>query len=237
MTKRYFSADLPPSGGPVVLSPEEAAHAARVMRARVGDEIVLFDGLGSEAIATIQAIDKRQCVCRAQSPRRLDREPPVTLHLGVAFPKTDRARELVERLTELGVRRVTPLLCEHSQRPPSENSIDKLRRVVIEACKQSGRNVLMQIDPVKSADAFFSNTKSTTRWIAHPGGEPIVDLLGSSDRKDVVAAVGPEGGFSEREVCVAEENHFQKMDLGKRIYRIETAAVVIAAGVVHSATG
>ncbi|TWU02242.1 RsmE family RNA methyltransferase [Stieleria varia] len=233
MTRRYYVPDLPPIGGPIALPDEEAQHASRVMRAQTGDQVVLFDGIGNESSATIQSIDRRSCICHA-SPRELvDREPGLRLHLGIALPKPDRAKEMVERLTELGVAQVTPLLCSRSQRPPSGGLLDKLRRVVIEACKQSGRNQLMRIEsPVAVAD-FFAMDTETPRWIAHPGGQEMDGSLSRLTGGQLLAAIGPEGGFDDEEMNVALSRGWIAIDLGKRIYRIETAATVIAAHASH----
>ncbi|MEO1526651.1 MAG: RsmE family RNA methyltransferase [Planctomycetota bacterium] len=227
MTRRYFSPALPAEGGLVSLSGDEAAHAARVMRARVGDLVTLFDGEGHEASAEIASIEKRECVCRADPKEVVDRESPLRLHLAIALPKPDRAKEMVERLTELGVDRLTPLRCERSQRPPSPGLLEKLPRIVVEACKQSGRNRLMRIAAVCSFPDFIQQPCDSPRWIAHPGGEILRAPDPPTDRATVV--IGPEGGLTDQEVHTAREAGFQPIDLGRRILRIETAAAYVAA--------
>ena len=229
MTKRYFVADLPESGGPVQLHPDEAGHAAKVMRASVGDEIELFDGCGHQASAVIQAINKRSCLCVAAPYENVDRESAVRLHLGVALPKPDRAKELVERLTELGVAHVTPIICQRTQRPPSAGLIKKLNRIVVEACKQSRRNVLMTIESPVQLPFFANASREGVCVYAHPGGTSISQFFNGDDYDAVTAIVGPEGGFSDFEVEDLATSGFQAIDLGKRILRIETAAAVIAA--------
>ncbi|MFG0289926.1 MAG: RsmE family RNA methyltransferase [Rhodopirellula sp. JB044] len=148
MTRRYYAPDLLTQQPLVELPSEEATHAARVMRVQVDDEVELFDGKGNQAVATVNFVDRRQCVCRSEKPEVVDREPSVYLELAIALPKPDRAKEMIERLTELGVARVQPLVCERTQRPPADSLLGKLERIVIESCKQSGRNQLMSIAPV-----------------------------------------------------------------------------------------
>jgi 16S rRNA (uracil1498-N3)-methyltransferase len=130
-------------------------------------------------------------------------------------------------LTELGVKTVTPLVAERTQRPPSEAQLEKLRRGVIEACKQSGRNELLRITEPQPAKNYFAVAHNTVRLIAHPSSDAI-SLSQIPDATEVKAAIGPEGGWTDDEVRIAIEHGFESVDLGRRIYRIETAATVVA---------
>ncbi|TWU40777.1 RsmE family RNA methyltransferase [Novipirellula artificiosorum] len=229
MTRRYYCPSLPQFGGNVVLQGHEAQHAIRVMRVKPDDAITLFDGQGRETEAVITAVSRRECDCQSEPLVAINREPSVKMQLAIAFPKPDRCRELVERLTEIGVHSITPIVSNRTQRPPSPTLIDKMERVVIEACKQSGRNRLMRINPTLTALEFFSSTNEEyhLRLMAHPTSNANHEqLLG---RESVIAAVGPEGGWTDEEVAVALAQGYSPITLGARILRIETAAVVIAA--------
>lgn len=228
MTRRYFAPELPDGGGPVTLSGEESQHAVRVMRVQIGEFLTIFDGKGREAGAKVIEVGRNACTVLVEEPAVVDRETARSIHLAVALPKPDRARELIERLTELGVQSVTPVVATRTQRPPSSSLIEKLRRGVVEACKQCGRNQLLDLrDPIP-AKQYFSEPIEGASWIAHPEGEPI-STLASSNEDVVTVAVGPEGGWTQEEVVWATNVGFQWLGLGKRIYRIETAATVIAA--------
>ncbi|QDV43064.1 Ribosomal RNA small subunit methyltransferase E [Stieleria neptunia] len=240
MTRRYYAPDLAPGGGLVPLSDAEASHAARVMRAKVGDVITLFDGCGHESESSIVSIDKRNCVVQAAAAVAIDREPKCRTHLGIALPKPERCKEMIERLTELGVHRVTPLVCQRTQRPPTDSLLTKLRRIVIESSKQCERNVLMTIDAPTSMEAFLAEPRDGVRWIAHPDGKPIQSLAAQSLAAQSLAAeidaatsatvlIGPEGGFSDEEVQTAVDSGYRQIGLAARIYRVETAACVVAA--------
>ncbi len=227
MTRRYFVPDLPHNGGAVGLPSTEAQHATRVMRVQVGDSITLFDGKGNEARAIIHQLTRNECLCAAEPSAPVDREPNRAIHLGIALPKPDRARELIERLTELGVKSVTPLTAERTQRPPRDSLLEKLRRGVVEACKQSGRNELLQIMGSQPAKDFFASRDEGMRLIAHVSNQS-TELDKKMESSTVVAAIGPEGGWTDNEIRSAIDHGFQPINLGKRIYRIETAATVIA---------
>lgn len=231
MTKRYFVPDLSATGGSVALPPTEAQHATRVMRVKVGDDVELFNGLGLQAAARIIEIGRNRCVCGTEHATLVDREPKRLVNMAIALPKPERAKELVERLTELGIKHITPLVAERTQRPPSESNMDKLRKVVIEACKQSGRNHLMEFGPVSTAKDYFQADRVGEKFIAHPDpdAQSIRSHFSSDDHPAIHVAIGPEGGWSESEYQSATTNGFQSINLGKRIYRIETAAVAVAA--------
>ncbi len=227
MTRRYYVSDLPSNGGLVPLPTAEAQHALRVMRVSVGDSVILFDGQGRESTARIETTGRNECICTAEAVREVDRELPISLHLAIALPKPDRAREMIERLTEIGVAKVTPLIADRTQRPPSDSLIGKLQRSVIEACKQCERNRLLEIDSAIAASGFFQQPHPGRCLIAQPGGNTM-ELSVSDVRQDLTVAIGPEGGFSEGEVDLALKQGFNSVGLGPRIYRVETAATVVA---------
>ncbi|MFK8112259.1 MAG: 16S rRNA (uracil(1498)-N(3))-methyltransferase [Rubripirellula sp.] len=228
MTRRYYVPELPAAGGLITLPDTESHHAIRVMRVKIGEEIELFDGKGSQSQATICELSRNECHCDSLPASIVDREPACNVHLGIALPKPDRARELIERLSELGVQSVTPIVASRTQRPPSESLLEKLRKGIIEACKQSGRNQLLQIEPTLSSTEYFGNASpDATRVISHPS--PDAQRISEVGTLNVQAAIGPEGGWTDDEFADAVARGFTPVDLGKRIYRIETAATVIAA--------
>jgi len=235
MTRRYFVPHLPLRGGHISLPDSEALHAIKVIRVRDGQEVELFDGRGHQARARISQVGRNHCECEVEPGLEISREPEVTIDLGIALPKPERAKELIERLTELGVRSLTPIVADRSQRPPSDALLDKLSRVVIEACKQSGRNQLLQIHPTQTAKHFFAHAGSETKLIAHPS-QPSLPLRAIQRDLSVTAAIGPEGGWTEEEVTHAVDEGFKTIVLGSRVYRIETAAVAITAVLVDPST-
>lgn len=233
MTRRYFVPELSATGGPLSLPADEAAHAARVMRAVPGDLVTLFCGDGREAEAEILSVEKRHVFVHAQPPQSVDRETPFPVSVAVALPKADRARALVERLTELGVASLQPLACQRTQLAPSPAAIAKLRRAVVEASKQCGRNRLMQIaEAMPFSDFLHQTDPDAVSLIAHPDGHALSVALqsgGGDGDAPVQIAVGPEGGFTDEEVHQAVETGWQRVSLGPRILRIETAAAAIVA--------
>ncbi len=233
MPDRFFHRP-PLQSGLVRLDGPEAHHLIHVMRAEPGLEVVLFDGSGAEFPAWVERVERTTVELIAEERRDVDRELPVLLTLGVALPKGDRQQWLVEKVTELGVARLIPLVTARGVAKPAAASIARLERGVIEACKQCGRNRLMEIAPPRTWDEFVSNAPrdNAVRLVAHPGGEPIRDAGCAAPA--IWLAVGPEGGFTNEEIQQAIAAGWRAVDLGARLLRTETAAVAMVAAVTLS---
>lgn len=227
MAQRFYI-NCPLSIGPVELTGAEAHHLAAASRLRPGDAICLFNGDGHEYSAQVAATGRRHVTLEVTGIARVDRELARFLEVAAPLPKGERARFLVEKLTELGVSSFVPLRCQRSVVEPGESKLEKLERYVIEASKQCGRNVLMAIaEPADWASYCCSGEMQETRIMAHPVQGAGASLL--AQRNVARCAVGPEGGFTNDEVGVAENAGWQVISLGPRILRVETAALVLAA--------
>lgn len=225
MANRFFLHG-PLGPGPVSLDGPEAHHLSHVRRIAVGGRVVLFNGDGSEYPAEVVGVGKRGVELVVTGTESPDRELGFRLHLAAAMPKGDRGDFLIEKLTEMGVTDFTPLHTERSVVKVDAGKLEKLRRAVIEASKQCGRNRLMTVQPAVDWSAWCVG-QAGDRWIAHPGGNDGSPEAGS----DRLIAVGPEGGFSEDEVRIAVEAGWRQLSLGPRILRVETAALTVAARV------
>ena len=231
MADRFYTPDaLAP--GDYVLSGAEAHHLAAVRRFGPGDRVVLFNGDGRDYTAEVVAADRKRALLNVLRPLAVDRELPFPLEVAAALPNGDRGDFLVEKLTELGVSRFTPLQTERAVVQPKEARLDKLQHAVIEASKQCGRNVLMRVAPLTRWAAFLASPDlPPTRLLLHPPAAAEAKPLSAfaADAAGVVVAVGPEGGFCPAEVAAAEAAGWVRVGLGPRVLRVETAAVVAAA--------
>ena len=238
MSERFFSPH-PITAGGMLLDGPEAHHLLHVMRAAVGDEVTLFDGTGAEFKATVETLRRADAELRIVERREIDRELPFELVLGVALPKGDRQKWLVEKLTELGVTTMVPLITERCVAQPAAAAVERLRRSVIEAAKQCGRNRLLNIAEPQSWNGWIttgclgssvSEASAGRRLLAHPSGLPLSDLDLSRPIPTHIT-VGPEGGLTDAEVAAATTAGWQSLSLGQRILRVETAAIALAAAV------
>jgi 16S rRNA (uracil1498-N3)-methyltransferase len=224
MGERFFLS-APPRDGRAVLTGDEARHLVRVLRGKVGDEIGVFDGSGLAWPARIAAIGRDEVALDVGAP--VD-EPAaaVAVTLAVALPKGERQKWLVEKLTEVGVARLVPLVTERGVAEATPAACDRLRRGVIEASKQCGRSRLMQIDPPRSIAELFAHEPPCTRVvIADPGAPPLAGLHAPR----AFGLVGPEGGFTADELAAVEAAGGVRAGLGPHVLRVETAAIVLAA--------
>ena len=229
MSDRYFL-ESPVVSDRAVLAGAEAHHFLHVMRAKVGTRVTLFDGSGWEFDAVVERTGRSEIELAVAGRREIDREAPIAVVLGVALPKGDRQKWLVEKVVELGVARLVPLETERGAAQPVESALKRLHRVVIEASKQCGRNRLMAISEPKAWPEFLMESETVAcRLVAHPGQAPRPWPIPS---ERAALAIGPEGGFTADEVALAIARGWQPIDLGRRILRVETAAVALAARVI-----
>ncbi len=222
MAERFY-VNCPLGPGPIDLAGPEAHHLAAVCRLRPGDRVYLFNGDGRQYPAEVTAAGKRRVALRVLGTEEPPRELGFRLEVAVPLPKGDRAQFLVEKLTELGVTTLVPLRTARSVVHPREA---RLQRYVIEASKQCGRNVLMDVAPLADWETYcVRGDLPARRLLAHPGGE----AWGAAAGGDCAVAVGPEGGFTDAEVEGARAAGWRVVGLGPRILRVETAALVLAA--------
>ena len=224
---RYFSETPLVTRAAITLEGSEAHHLSRVMRVSVGEQVELFDGLGSQFIAEITEVRKNEVALLVTEEQQVDRELPCPLTIAVALPKGERQKWLVEKLVELGVTELIPIVTERSVVQPNDKAVKRLQRGVIEASKQCRRNRLMMVGDVRTWNEIVADDSlATQRVIAHPYGDSAVTNL---EAEPALVAVGPEGGFTDAEVKQATSSGWRVLNLGPRILRVETAAIACAA--------
>lgn len=230
MSERFLLPS-PPRDGRATLEGDEARHLARVLRAKPGDEVTVFDGAGHAWRARVAAVARDTVGLEIVAALPAAPAARVSLSIAVALPKGDRQKWLAEKLSELGVERLLPLVTERGVAEATDAARARLERAVIEACKQCGRNTLMDISAPATLGQLAARHPTSLRLIAHPGGMPLCDQPIASlghEMQEIVAAVGPEGGFTPEELALAAAAGFRPVSLGSHILRIETAAIALA---------
>ncbi|MAT92554.1 MAG: 16S rRNA (uracil(1498)-N(3))-methyltransferase [Halioglobus sp.] len=207
-----------------------AAHVARVLRMATGDALLLFDGRGGEYPATITGLDRHAVSVRTQQRRQGLAESPLHIHLGIAVSRGERMDWVVQKATELGVAAVSPLLSERTgvklNAPRAEKKRRHWQQVAISACEQCGRCDLPEIHPLAPLPAWLDSVDAPCRLLLQPGANAAAP--GASPRR-VALLIGPEGGFSQGEVELAQAAGFRGLQLGPRILRTETAPLAAIA--------
>jgi 16S rRNA (uracil1498-N3)-methyltransferase len=223
----YVDTELRPQDRFVL--PEDAAHhAARVLRLREGELVLLFDGRGGEYEARLWMPGRDQVVAEIGGKRDVERESPLAVTLVQAVSSGEKMDFTIQKAVELGVAAVQPVLTEKSVvRLSAEREAKKLsrwKRVAISACEQCGRNRIPEIrDPV-----------ALDRYLPAAGSKILLSPSGSGKLADfakgpVILAAGPESGFSESEERHLLRAGFQAVRLGPRTLRTETAALAALA--------
>src|ERR1051325_3580757 len=232
MTRRRFHA--PPvafTDKTVTLSGDEARHLRDVLRLKVGDEAYVFDGLGREFRCTVLNSATELRVETGVEPAKP--ESQLQLNLCVALLKGEKFDLVVQKATELGVQRVTPLITRYADihlrdAGDAAKRVARWQRIALEAAKQSGRAFVPQI----SAPVMFESLAAEGLGVmfSERGGDSF-DSLPPSDT--ITALVGSEGGWSEEEIESARARDFHVITLGGRILRAETAAITVTALLQH----
>ena len=215
--------------------PEGAARHVQVLRMQPGMAVTLFNGQGGEHRAEITHMGKREVRVRVLSHEAIEREATRAVHLVVGMPANERMDWLVEKATELGVTRITPVMTARSVLRLSGERADKKRAhwqdIAASACEQCGRNRVPQIDPPLPWDAWLAAQPSnpgdaTQRWVLslHPQAQAARTLHNASAAPAMVLS-GPEGGLSDAEDAAARAAGFVPVTLGERVLRAETAAL------------
>jgi 16S rRNA (uracil1498-N3)-methyltransferase len=227
MPPRFWTS-LPLAVGPFVLNGPEAHHVSNVLRLTVRDAVELFDGQGRAAEGVITAIARRSVELQITAVRET---PPILprITLAAAVPKGERFDWLVEKTAELGVAQLVPLRTARGTVDPRDSKLDRLRQVVIAACKQSRNNWAMEIAAPIAWDEWLSTkSKDIPLLIADAGGGALESRIGP-ETLEVLIAIGPEGGWTAEELAAGQTQGGQLVSLGPTILRIETAAIVAAA--------
>lgn len=214
-----------------VLTEEESAHAVRVLRRTTGDVLHIADGQGMIYEARITNPHPKHCEVEIVEQQLQSKHHPVELHIAVAPTKNiERVEWLTEKCTEIGVDRLTPLLCRYSER--KQIRIDRLEKIVLSAAKQSLSAYLPVLSELTPVEQVICSATEQRRFIAHSSPwtdkKILRDELRNTPTASTIVLVGPEGGFTDDEVRLAMEHGFVPVSLGDARLRTETAAVVAA---------
>jgi 16S rRNA (uracil1498-N3)-methyltransferase len=225
----------------VLLTGENAQHA-KVLRLKAGEEVLLCDGQGNEAVCIVEEMNAKQLVVSVNTRRESTTEAAVRVSVYMAFPKADKLEHVIQKATELGAYEIVAFPSARCISKPDEKSLGKKlerwQKIAASAAEQSGRGRVPQVLTLPSYKAaleraaqadkallFYENEKATTlRMALETGAYKTVSLL-----------TGPEGGLEEAEVKQAMDAGLQICTLGKRILRCETAPLCALSAVMYDA--
>ncbi len=228
MTRLFVPGDIQ-AGSEHELPPDQARYLGKVLRLKTGDEVAIFNGEHGEWLARVTAFTRNSATLEAIEPRDNDVESPLDIWLVQGMSRGDRMDTVVQKATELGAARITPVLAHRGMIKLEGSRLEKRREhfqgIANSACEQCGRTRPPLIDaPLPLNDWFGQASLPDSRFVLDPrGAAPLADQ--AKPTAGLCLLVGPEGGFSEREVEDAGVSGFTAVSLGPRVLRTETAAI------------
>ena len=210
---------------------EESKHIIKVLRKKDGDILFVTNGLGFLFKTEITLASDTKCTVKIVSSEKSE-IPKYKLHLAVAPTKmNDRYEWFLEKVTELGITEITPIICDHSER--KQIKTDRFDKIIQSAMKQSNQHHLPKLNEPVAFKDFIKIKNDGLQLIAHceeTGRQSLKSVL--KPNENVTLLIGPEGDFSEKEINLALENNYIPVTLGNTRLRTETAAVVACHSVV-----
>ncbi|QTH72431.1 16S rRNA (uracil(1498)-N(3))-methyltransferase [Pseudoalteromonas xiamenensis] len=214
----------------VQLDDDAAGHIGRVLRMREGDKVSLFNGEGGEYLATLTEVGKKTVT--ATPYEFVDRcvESPLRIHLGQGISRGDKMDFTIQKSVELGITEITPLFTERRGVKLSGDRLEKKhqqwQKIAIAAAEQSGRNSVPVVHFPKEINVWLKEQSDELKLTLHPRAEHSIKTL-PAPTHGVRFLVGPEGGFTDNEMHLTQEQGFVDVRLGPRVLRTETAALTV----------
>ena len=233
MARQFF---VPPDAiqtDKVTLPPELSYHVCTVLRLAAGDEIILLDGSGNHYRCIIDRIEKQAGIARIIEQWLIE-EAAVPLHLIQGIPKGDKMEMILQKGTELGISKFSPVWSERSIPAPAagreEKKLQRWQRIVNESARQSRRPILPICEGSQPLGIALTDCNAELKLMLwEDGTQPLHEILPKQPPRDIALLVGPEGGFSQQEAELAKANGFIPIHLGTRILRTETAGFAVSA--------
>lgn len=227
-------------GEHVQLSETVFHHWTRVLRAKVGDQATLFNGiefngLGGEYLVELTQIEKKSATVHVLEFNPINRDLPIKVTLGQVMSKGDRMDYVIQKATELGVAEIQLLTSERCEMrlkyDRDQKKIEHWQSVAIAACEQCGLNLVPNILPPLSVTEWIDSVDSEVKLIMTLTDQPF--QFSDEKPKSIALLVGPEGGLNQAEIDFALNHQFQAWTIGARVLRTETAPVAALSVINH----
>ena len=219
----FYTPDI--SDKKYTFSREESRHCIKVLRKKISDNIYLVDGKGNLYHTTLIDDNPKSCMVKVKYIVRDFKKRNYRIHIVVSPTKNNvRFEWFLEKVTELGIDEITPIICQNSERKVMKPA--RLNKILVAAMKQSLKAYLPQLNEAITWKEFIRQKFNTDRFVAHlrEGSKtPLKKWL--KPQQDVMILIGPEGDFSDTEVREAMSSGFVPVSLGKSRLRTETAAI------------
>lgn len=238
---RFFVTNAELQQDVIMLTGENAQHA-KVLRLKAGEQVLLCDGEGNEALCTVENANPNAFAFSVCERRNSQTEAAVRVSVYVAFPKADKLEHIIQKATELGAYEIVAFPSGRCISKPDEKSLPKKlerwQKIAASAAEQSGRGRIPQVLTLPSYNQALERAKQADKALLFYENEHATTLkmaLQSGSYSSVSLLTGPEGGLEEREVRQALDAGLQVCTLGSRILRCETAPLCALSAVMYDA--
>ena len=200
---------------------------ANVFRYNVGSQVILFDGSGIDylcMITSLRNLGATVSIIKKTNTRQPARSTSVWLCLGII--KKDNFEIVVQKVTEIGVTHIVPLLCERSEK--KKINFERLQKIIVEASEQSGRGDIPVLHKLVTTEELFKEKIPLEKIVLDSRGTPFDQYNQGPKNGSIAVFIGPEGGFTENEINFFKSQNTRIISLGSQILRAETAAIAIS---------
>jgi 16S rRNA (uracil1498-N3)-methyltransferase len=220
-------------GNEIVLPEITSNHLIRVLRLEINSTFQLFNGNGFEYLAKLTSIEKKHSKALILSSQNTNIESPLKIHLFQSIARGEKMDLILQKATELGVTAFTPIVSDRTEvkldNERSEKKLNHWQGVIRSACEQSGRSILPKLHMPVALKQIAASNIFTQAYFLDPKASNRIQNLQLNLDEEIILAIGPEGGFSERDIELLQIAKFQGLSIGPRILRTETAGIAIIA--------
>jgi 16S rRNA (uracil1498-N3)-methyltransferase len=217
----------------IVLDVETSHYLSRVLRAQVHDAFTVFNGRGGEYAAEVLKIGKKAVTLQVHHFIRREVESPLQICLAQGLAKGEKMDLIIQKAVELGVQEIQPLYTQYSNvkldAARQAKKMEHWQAIIVSACEQSGRNQLPILHGIMLLEHWLKSIKTVHKYILAPDGNFKLRDAQHLPGQSITLVIGPEGGFSQIELNLANQQGFSFLVLGPRILRTETAGLAIIA--------
>lgn len=226
----------------VTLQGDDRHHLLNVLRRGIGGKFTVINGKGEEFLVEVIEVNSETVIGKIVHQQERQTEPKVRITLVQSLPKADKFEWILQKNTELGVSRFQPVFTERSNikldQAAQSRKLERWNKIIREAAEQSGRQIIPVLEPIRRWSemlAAYSGVGLVLIPWEGESGQSLKQVLECQPGVpgSVTVLIGPEGGFSLKEVEEAKEKGAIPVTLGPRILRTETAGLVVAAALLY----
>jgi 16S rRNA (uracil1498-N3)-methyltransferase len=212
----------------IELDEQASRHVGLVLRLSIEQEVIVFNGDGFDYLGRISEMSKRHKNIKILIAKKIlvHTESSLNIHLLQAISRVEKMDWVIQKAVELGVIQITPVMTEYCSVKLGENKLERFKKIIISACEQSGRAIVPIMHECMHFTDLFSNNKdkwnNQQNFVFDPTAVHSLNEFKKMNTQYNIL-IGPEGGFSEKELLLVQQYHFNIVKLGNRILRTETA--------------